>query len=928
VRLASAWAWIVAIAALTMTFAAYAQIIDTVEVRQQGDDAVIRVNFAVLIQYLRHVPAEHGTAVRIFFQITGGDTSALGLITEERRPQPTNLLPKFRVIYPAQAPGPQRFIDVVFDSAVDFRVSPQGNSTLLVYVRLSPEKLEELRGARTPAAAAPGEPSLSAPLPGESKAPAGVSAPATTVIPGAPPPMPTPGSPAATPPERTEVKPPTAALPSPPTPPQEGKASAAVPPGEAQELAPRIAGSPPPLTLPPPTVLSGPVTDIDRKAALDVADARGALLSGSNDKAIVALNRALELPPNAYSPEAQELMGIARERNLDVGMARAEYRTYLERYPDGPGAVRVRDRLNALPAKAGEAAARRPTTSRPLALPPPTVVSGAPSDIDKQAAADVADARSSLMGGDYEKAVVSLNRALNLPPNAYSQEAQELIGIARERNGEFAKALAEYELYLKLYPEGPGAARVREDLNALAVPPQPMGGAIPSEAGSAAPVLTAWGSLAQYYYGGQSQINNTRTITTPATGATTLETAQISGTDQSQLVNNVDLTARYRDGNWDSRFVWRDQYVLNFLRNGHNQTYLNALYGETRYLPGQLMARVGRQSSTTGGILGLFDGVVGSWGFLPNYRVNAVVGQPVPATFNTNSTFYGASVEADKLGDRFGGDAFAIWQVASGQTDRLGLGGELRYFDPDRNLYSMVDYDPVFHAVNIGMLQGTWQLPSLTSINFLVDYRRTPTLQLTNALVAYPGVSLSTLIQQQGVDAVRGQAKALTPLTKQALIGVTQQVSSQWQLGFDARWSSLTGTPPFQDLPATPGSGSVWTYTLQAIGSGLTKLQDILVLNGGWLTSAKLKAENASVDYRFVPIGNLTLEPLFGWYHQTDDQGSRATRYSPGLRLSYRLLNRFTIEGQFNLERTTTQTDQTNDTVRRIFWYLGWRWDF
>lgn len=770
---------------------AHAQIIDTVDVRAQGDDAVIRIKFSVLIQYLRHVPADRGTAVRIFFQITAANDSSAGIVEEERRAQPSKLLPRFRVIYPSQRPGVQRYIDVVFDQAVDFRVQPEGNSTILVSVPLAapPEKPQESKPA----------------------------APAAT----------------ATPAERKPVAPPTPIEPTP--------------------VAPAPAAEPKPAAPVPPTAPTEP-----KPAA----------------------------PP--APPEAKP----------------------------------------ATPVAPSEPAATAPTPPRPLALPPPTATTGPRTEVDKQAATDVAEGRAALASGSYDKAVLAFNRALNLPPNPYSQEAQELVGVARERNGEFAKALVEYELYLKLYPDGPGAARVREYLSALPTPSEPMGGPMGAEPAIAKPAFNYWGSLSQYYYGGQSQITNARTITDPATNATVLDTAKISATDQSQLVNNIDLTARYRDGNWDSRMVVREQFAANFLSNGSNQNYLNALYGETRYLPKQLMARVGRQSSTSGGVLGLFDGAVGSWGFLPNYRVNAVIGQPVDNPFNTTSTFYGASLDVDRMGDRFGGNAFGIWQVAASQTDRLGVGGELRYFDTERNVYSMLDYDPIFRAVNIGTVQGTWQFPSLTSINLLLDYRRQPTLQLTNALVAYPGTSLSTLIQQQGVDATRSQAKALTPVTKQTLFGVTQQLSAQWQLGLDVRWSSLSATPAFQGLPGTPSSGSVWTFTGQAIGSGLTQLQDILVVNVGYLTSNQLRAQNAGVDYRFVPLANLTLEPMFAWYHQTDNLGTRITRLSPGLRASYRILNQFSLEGQFNLERTTTEGDMIDDTIQRYFYYLGWRWDF
>ncbi len=42
------------------------------------------------------------------------------------------------------------------------------------------------------------------------------------------------------------------------------------------------------------------------------------------------------------------------------------------------------------------------------------------------------------------------------------------MGLVRERAGQLAQAKAEYEEYLRRYPDRPGAARVRGRLQALA----------------------------------------------------------------------------------------------------------------------------------------------------------------------------------------------------------------------------------------------------------------------------------------------------------------------------------------------------------------------------------------------------------------------------------------------------------------------------
>src|SRR5512143_1929894 len=58
--------WQLALAAIVWLAAAavQAQILDRVDVDVAGDDARVRIEFNVLIQYLRHVPSSHGSAVR------------------------------------------------------------------------------------------------------------------------------------------------------------------------------------------------------------------------------------------------------------------------------------------------------------------------------------------------------------------------------------------------------------------------------------------------------------------------------------------------------------------------------------------------------------------------------------------------------------------------------------------------------------------------------------------------------------------------------------------------------------------------------------------------------------------------------------------------------------------------------------------------
>ena len=77
------------------------------------------------------------------------------------------------------------------------------------------------------------------------------------------------------------------------------------------------------------------------------------------------------------------------------------------------------------------------------------------------------DARKALSAHDYPQAVALLTKLQRQPEFPERAPAQELLGLARERAGQLAHAKAEYEEYLRHYPNGAAANRVRERLRIL-----------------------------------------------------------------------------------------------------------------------------------------------------------------------------------------------------------------------------------------------------------------------------------------------------------------------------------------------------------------------------------------------------------------------------------------------------------------------------
>jgi len=86
----------------------------------------------------------------------------------------------------------------------------------------------------------------------------------------------------------------------------------------------------------------------EERLQLIVEEAEKAMTDGEYRRAIQLYTRILQSTDEKRQQEAQEFLGLARARNNQLAHAKAEYEKYLELYPEGEGAVRVRQRLAGL----------------------------------------------------------------------------------------------------------------------------------------------------------------------------------------------------------------------------------------------------------------------------------------------------------------------------------------------------------------------------------------------------------------------------------------------------------------------------------------------------------------------------------------------------------------------------------------------------
>ena len=571
-------------------------------------------------------------------------------------------------------------------------------------------------------------------------------------------------------------------------------------------------------------------------------------------------------------------------------------------------------------------------TSGGVKSPPANQTGPASQEVEKQAKALYALGLAALDRADYQEAVTAFDGVLGLPLNSLTRMTQEKIGVTRLESGDRARARAEFEAFLKTYPEGEDSIRVRQYLANL-----PAIEAVTEARKPGEPQSIVSGSISTFYYGGQSQSRSQDFVDSPLGGLPVLQSqSELSSADQKQMQTNVDLNWRYRDAEVDRRFVLRDSYSADFMPNRPNKNRLSALYFDEKHLKEGISYRVGRQSPTGGGVLYRFDGAQGGYAVAPKWRVNAVVGQPTDVLLDTRRHFYGAWVDADGLTEHLSGSVYLNRQMIDGEVDRQALGTELRFFQDGIAVSAQLDYDQMLQGLNIASLQGSWQTADATTFNFLLDRRATPVRSLGNALffqdpaLTSQARTIQELLGTTPLDVLRDRVNGVTSFQSQGMVGFTTPVASNWQAGANLNYTNVDAIAPVAViLPNGQAStGDLWSLGLQMIGTNLYSARDTHVFNVNFLTGP-------TYNGKLFSYNNLTgideawqIEPSIRFYTQTDNTGTKTNRWSPGVRLTYRVVKRVSLESELSLEVADVKGPLRTETSERMFYYVGGRFDF
>ena len=231
--------------------------------------------------------------------------------------------------------------------------------------------------------------------------------------------------------------------------------------------------------------------------------------------------------------------------------------------------------------------------------------------------------------------------------------------------------------------------------------------------------------------------------------------------------------------------------------------------------------------------------------------------------------------------------------------------------------------------LNAATVQGTAPGPFETTVTMMLDDRKAPSLQLSDALISSGYTSLSQMLQYMSLSDVQQMALSTAAQARQAMFSVSKSLTPQWQGSVDLRYADVSALPAIGNFQATPATGAQYNVSLQLTGSNLYSRRDINGFNVSYLTSDALQGTQIGYNNLTGIWGDKgSLEPSIRLYIQSDNTDTTVRRITPGLRLTYKVSQRASLTGETIYEASQTDGPANHETSTAFYFYCGYRYDF
>ena len=584
---------------------------------------------------------------------------------------------------------------------------------------------------------------------------------------------------------------------------------------------------------------------------------------------------------------------------------------------------------------------------------------------------DMENALAAIDSNQYQRAIQLLTKLVGMPEHINSQQAQELLGVVRERNGQFAHARAEYKIYLEKYPDGPGARRVSLRLAGLNNQESPLpsigGNAVESLAGTIRTVdpaerravaststasgsaqvqadglrssppaaevandpgaftTTTQGGWSQYYYLNQSSLEINNLV--PSTGTT--ENVIL----QNALLSSLQVTKTIENDQRRTTLQFSGEYTADFDDFSQSSFNISEAYAELEYKSSGMTGRLGRHRLKTGGLLYRFDGASLTWPVGTSSAVTVSAGSPVYGTrdgfFGSGRFFVGASVELKDIVKDGELTFYAVEQRDSGLVDRRAIGAQLQVTKDNKWLFAALDYDLNFNEVNLAQLSGTYVFDNRSTLTARLTYMRSPILALSNALIGQTVTTIDELLLSYSESAAKGLALDRSTRTTSASLTFSGALNDTWQIALDGTAFYTAGNPASGGVAAVQAPGVDYFLSAQVYGSGIFQEDDTVGASAQYSNTSTSNLFTIGAYTQFPYSDELRLRPdIKIGYRDLKSTGGREIFVLPSLTATYKLSGSTSLEFELGGRWTNTETSTTSQRSSELFLIAGYRHDF
>lgn len=493
----------------------------------------------------------------------------------------------------------------------------------------------------------------------------------------------------------------------------------------------------------------------------------------------------------------------------------------------------------------------------------------------------------------------------------FRQRALEMLGVSREMNDQSAHAKRYYELYSAEYPDTEGADRVAQRLAALTAFDGPGKQTVRTATVSSAPAWQSGLQFSQFYQRYSVKVDGRSSV--PIDG----------------VFNDLNLMSRREGDDLDQEVRVTMSYLLDFTDNERldgKEFQISTAYWEgysDRFSTG---IRIGRQSNWLSGALGRFDGASLNHSFTDNLGLGFTGGYLIDSSFdspNTDRPFIGISGEYLTDSGNLSFKPFFVQQHVDGLVDRQALGLQSQYYSERLMLFSLIDYDLHYSALNNLTLTGNFTF-GRSQLNASYEHRKNPYLTTRNALMG------------QSFDDLTELEEALLDLSLEEIANDRTAESNTVRLGLNSRFGQWTFSADVvaTDFSRTESSADVTGLEPHNTLYSSFQIRSADVFGAGSYSGLMLRVANSDTSDTTSMYWDNRFRLGSSWFfyprlrvdlRKFSRTGDEQTTLRPTLRLDYRMSRRIRFELEGGYEWSTRDMADRELDITGLFFRAGYR---